>query len=276
MAITDADVPYRRDDPVSFTHSSWFRHREDTPSWPVEYKSYSYSERTSHATWPSFPAISSWITTCWYEIPCATFPSFDCHVQRRGPCPIASFVVRILQLSPTVPLSVVPLVHNTKMFRWPSSRHPFSIRDIGSWTDNKDGSAILHPSFADVSQPRLPSLWPSRMLSLHSSSPAIPNTADCVSHPININIKLNWIVAESPKEMALESKRTHQGYCMICRACSLSALSYCSNPLTQSVQTSQSAVIVAAESALQYPWLRACGSPTRVYQYLDLCHYIYQ
>ncbi|KAI5993968.1 hypothetical protein EDD15DRAFT_871531 [Pisolithus albus] len=92
------------------------------------------------------------------------------------------------------------------MFRWPSSHHPFSIRDIGSWTDNKAGSVTLHPSFADVSQPRLPSLWPSRMLSLHSSSPAIPNTADRVSHPININIKLNWIVAESPREMANESK----------------------------------------------------------------------
>lgn len=38
MAIEDADVPYRRDDPVSFTHSSWFRRREDTPSWPVQYK----------------------------------------------------------------------------------------------------------------------------------------------------------------------------------------------------------------------------------------------
>lgn len=123
---------------------------------------------------------------------------------------------------------------HTKTFRWPSSRHSLSIRGIGSWTDNKMAPLLFHPSFADVSQSTLPSLWPSRMSSFHASSPAVPNRAGCVNDPININIDLNWIVAESPKEMTNESTRTHQGYCMICRACSLSALSYRSNPLAQS------------------------------------------
>lgn len=91
---------------------------------------------------------------------------------RRGPPPIASFVVHFPKSPPTVLLLAVPrsLYQNAQAaFHTPFALHSYH------WIVNR--------------QQRLPSVWPSRMLPFHTSSSAIPTRADCFDDPNDVNIK---------------------------------------------------------------------------------------
>ncbi|KAI6041879.1 hypothetical protein EDC04DRAFT_3139440 [Pisolithus marmoratus] len=106
---------------------------------------------------------------------------------------------------PTAPLPAVPPPSPTSKssggllpptMHLPPARQPLSMRGAGSWTDNTVSLSSL-PSYSPtllsptLLSPDYPLQSPSRMMPSRASSPAIPDQADYLDDPIDIDMKEN-------------------------------------------------------------------------------------